>query len=165
MQSYVSKAICGWMIVVIISMASLSGYMDDTQRKFYRFGPGPNLKVLGLTIDSAGRYIGVVSYSFINSAFRTLHHNVLQPWLVNTIQDDTRHKPKHIHRLAFEITTIATIYQWFDWFIYMNMLLAQIDMVVVEVVADLIMSICTTAYYLQKQPCLEGEDKTLMTSA
>jgi hypothetical protein len=78
------------------------------------------------------------------------------------IQDETRYKPKSIHLKALEITSIVTIYQWFDWFIYMNMLLAQIDMVLVEIVADLFMSIGTTVYYIKTSPPDIRQEEALM---
>jgi len=40
------------------------------------------------------------------------------------------------------------IYNWFDFFMYMNILLSQIDMLLVEVFSDLIVNYFLTKYYL-----------------
>lgn len=40
------------------------------------------------------------------------------------------------------------IYIWFDWFIYINILLEQVDMVIIEICTDLLMYVITTTYYV-----------------
>ena len=42
---------------------------------------------------------------------------------------------------------VSKIYFWFDWFIYMNMLLSQIDMILLESSVDVILSLYIM-YYL-----------------
>jgi hypothetical protein len=39
-----------------------------------------------------------------------------------------------------------------DWFIYLNILLSQIDMLLAEIVADLMVSVLVTRYYLHHSP-------------
>ena len=53
---------------------------------------------------------------------------------------------------AYEVTYVSTIYNWVDWYIYMNLLLAQVDMLLTEILADLIMSGLVTYYYLGTNP-------------
>jgi len=71
--------------------------------------------------------------------------------MINHIQDETKEKSIEIRTFAYEITCVTTIYAWFDWFIYINILLSQIDMVIIEIIADLIVSMLTTTYYLRTQ--------------
>ena len=44
---------------------------------------------------------------------------------------------------------VSKIYFWFDWFIYMNMLLSQIDMILLESSVDVILSLYITSTYLR----------------
>jgi hypothetical protein len=81
---------------------------------------------------------------------RALYQTILHPWLVTYIQDETKIKPPAVQPFAYQVTIVIQIYAWFDWFMYMNILLSQIDMVIVEIVADLMMSIITTRYYLNR---------------
>lgn len=147
-QNNVSKAICVWMIFILLILFQLSGYINETQKKFYRLGPNEDLFIMGFVIDDFLKYIAVVFYCCINSMMRTLNSTILTPWLINTVQDESKVKPPEIHAFAYEITCVSSAYHWFDWFIYMNILLSQIDMVLIETAADLGMAILTTKYYL-----------------
>ena len=150
LQYIVSKVIFTWMIIVIIIISYSTKYSLDGKNNFYRFGPNKELKIMGLQINNYFRYFTVISYCFINSGIRTLYYSILKPWLINNIQDETKIKEKSIHFLAYEITVVSTIYIWFDWLLYMNILLSQIDLILVEIVAELFMSLYSTKYYLQK---------------
>jgi hypothetical protein len=100
---------------------------------------------MGFIIDTYYKYSIVVLYSIFNTIFRTLHVEVLSPWLINNVQDLER---KQNQDNAYEITTINTIYVWVDWVLYMNILLSQIDMVIIEIVINIISTNITTYIYL-----------------
>lgn len=150
-QYIVSKSIIIWLVFVSFIIVYSSKYFTTDKSTFYKFGPNNNLKIIGVPINNYYRYITIVIYSFINSGFRTLYSSVLKSWLINTIQDETKIKDKDIHFLAYEISCVTTIYVWFDWLLYMNILLSQIDLVIIEIFADLLMSLYSTRYYLKKE--------------
>lgn len=80
-----------------------------------------------------------------------MNHNILQPWIINVIQDKTN--PTHIaYSQSYELSFVYTIYNWFDFFLYMNILLSQIDMLLVEVFADLIVTFFLTTDYVRSKP-------------
>ncbi len=149
LQNIISKVISLWMIIVIATILALLKYENDEQKEFYRFGPNEDLIIMGFSINTNEKYMGIVSYCFVNSLLRTLYNSILHPWLINNIQDEMRLKPRELHSFGYEVTIVTTIYMWFDWFIYMNILLSQVDMVLIEISADVIMSLSTTMYYLK----------------
>ena len=151
LQKIISKLISLWMISITLTIINISKYADSEQKKIYNFGPNKNLNILGFIIDTQYKYILVITYCFINSIFRTLYNSILHSWMINHIQDETKEKSIEIRTFAYEITCVTTIYAWFDWFIYINILLSQIDMVNIEIIADLIVSMLTTTYYLRTQ--------------
>ena len=53
------------------------------------------------------------------------------------------------------------MYFWFDWFIYIHLLLAQIDIVLVEVVSDVSTNIFITWWYLKQ---VSEPDKVINTT-
>ena len=143
-----SRYFLTWICVVGVGLSSLvsrSGKEND----FFRAGPHENLDILGIQINTYPRYMVLVIYTFVNSLFRTLSSNVISPWIINHIQDTERDKTTINHRHAYEIATTNVIYHWMDWLLYMNILLAQIDLVAIEVCADLTMTWCTTYLYLR----------------
>jgi hypothetical protein len=51
----------------------------------------------------------------------------------------------------YEISIINTIYSWFDWLIYIHMLLAQIDMFLLELTTDVIAIYFVTRWYIKNK--------------
>lgn len=155
-QKVVSRWVLFWMIFITISLSVIKLKYGGSKNKngdedyFYKMGPNVHLIIMGIRIDTYGKYFIVVSYCFINSMSRTLCNNVLHSWLINQVQDETKDKKMISKIFAYEVTCSTTIYFWFDWFIYMNILLSQIDMILIEIMADIVMSLMTTAYYLHK---------------
>lgn len=144
----VSKLFICWIAIIYILLTALLHNTSQEYKSFYRFGPHHELKILGISIDTDLKYFGIIAYSFINSIFRATLHNYLTPWMINNIQDEEKSKKHLSYYNVFELTTVSVIYNWTDWLIYMNILLTQIDMMIIGVSGDLIMSYVTTYYYL-----------------
>lgn len=138
-----------WMVCVIIGLSILITYdTSNMDKKFYRFGPHDDFIILGFKIDNNSKYSIIIIYSILNTILRTFQHEILSPWLVNNIQDLEREQNEYIRKYAYEVTTVNTIYQWVDWVLYMNLLLSQIDMVIIEIIMNIIATNITTLWYL-----------------
>ena len=154
----VSRVIAGWMIVILTILlsyifANTEQFVGDTS--FYRFGPNPELVILGITIDTPEKYGLIVLYAVINTVIRNLDHSIIAPWITLNVQninaqptEDTEKKDTH---KQFEISIINTIYSWFDWLIYINMLLAQVDMFLLETITDVIAIYFVTRWYIKNR--------------
>lgn len=155
----------GWIALVSsgIAMASLSSPSDS--RTFFRFGPHDNLIILDFQINTPTRYSLVVVYSFLNAIIRCIYHNLFQPWIINNIQDTSKPNTLYIKRYAYEITLVSSIYNWFDWFLYIAILLAQVDLLIIEVVADLVTNSVTTWMYLRSKKTEDSllDDRLIVT--
>ena len=156
----VSRIITCWMVVILTIMlsyifANKEDYTGDTS--FYRFGPNPELVIIGIVIDTPTKYGLVVVYAVINTIIRNLDHNIIVPWIMLNVQNIkiTNIDAKDISK-QYEISIINTIYSWFDWLIYIHMLLAQIDMFLLELTTDVIAIYFVTRWYIK--------NKTLDTS-
>jgi len=88
-------------------------------------------------------------YATINTFIRTIQHEFSSPWIIINIQDIERKQTIKNRNISYEVTCVNTIYQLIDWLLYMNMLLAQIDMVIIEIVTNLIATNITTFIYLR----------------
>jgi len=149
----VSRIITGWMGVMTVLMCVIANE-STTSATFYRFGPQSDLIILGYTIDTVTKYGLVILYALINTVVRNLNHNVIAPWVTLNIQDDAVDKRNVDRAHAYEISIASTVYSWFDWLIYIHMLLAQVDMVIIEMGADVAASTAITYWYLEKSPSL-----------
>jgi hypothetical protein len=141
--------ISGWLAVLIST--------NDLEAKIYRFGPNPDLYILGFCIDDFTKYAYVTTFCLVNSGIRTLNSVILQSWITNQVRDVS--KPVLVpHFRAYEISCISCVYNWFDFFMYMNILLTQIDMMFIEIGADLIVTSTLTSYYLRVFPRREDNN-------
>ena len=141
-----TRGITLWMIAII-------GFLVFLSRKYsisFPIGPNPELYLLQIPINTPAKYIGVITICFSNSVFRSLKNNILQSWITNHLQDEQ--STEYIeYWFSYEISCVNTIYAWFDWFLYMHILLSQIDLFLVEVSADILMTLLITNYYLGKK--------------
>ena len=154
----VSRVIAMWMIVILTILlsyifANTEQFVGDTS--FYRFGPNPELVILGITIDTPQKYGLIVLYAIINTIIRNLDHSIIAPWITLNVQNinalPTEDTEKKDTNKQFEISIINTIYSWFDWLIYINMLLAQVDMFLLETITDVIAIYFVTRWYIKNR--------------
>lgn len=148
MEKIISRIIIVWILLVFVSIFSLYNTMNSETQRFYTFGPSDNFVVFGLKINTYPKYFIISLFCFMNSLIRTTSRDILIPWQTNSVQDITKHKNKNIHYFAYEVACVTTIYNWVDWYIYINLLLTQQDMIIIEISTDLLMSCITTRYYL-----------------
>jgi len=151
----VTRITTGWMTIITILMTIIS--MKSTNNtSFYRFGPQPDLIILGFTIDTLEKYALVVLYALINTAIRSMNHNIVTPWITLNVQNINQSRSRNNnnnnnsnHTEQYEICIFNTMYTWFDWLIYIHMLLAQADMVLIEMTTDVIATCIVTRWYIK----------------
>lgn len=142
----ISRYLGGWMLLVsLVLFACVHQAPSDT---FFRMGPHADLVLFGLAIDTFPKYLVVVLYTSVSTVVRTLQQEVLRPWIIQQVQND-RPKTGAVRRDAFWVVATETIFIWFDWFMYINILVAQADLMLVEMVGNLVVSLYTTWCYLQ----------------
>jgi hypothetical protein len=82
------------------------------------------------------------------------------PWITlnvqNTNQSITQSKVSNNNREQYEICIFNTMYTWFDWLIYIHMLLAQADMVLIEMTTDVIATCIVTHWYIKTKKINTG---------
>ena len=149
----VTNAISIWIIIVISFLVFIS--VEETV--FFPIGPNSQLYILQIPINTSTKYIGVVIFCFSNSIFRSLHHNIIQSWITNNIQDENNMVTIDIFcRIKYHVFPL-----FIPGLIFLcNILMSQIDLLFVEVFADVFMTIIITKYYLdKKQDILEEEEE------
>lgn len=148
----IAKGLFLWMFFI----STLVGIMlTSTTSPFYRFGPQEDLTVMGVDINTPTRYTAVVVFCVMNSFIRSLETDVVHAWLINTVQDKTVPKTHEVRRIAYQVSIVHSMYFWWDWFIYMNVLLAQFDLFMFEMSSSILTSVITTHMYLKSEPSFE----------
>ena len=148
LEHWASILLLGWITISVASITYIV-FTNDVSSLF-SVGPNPDFFIFGICIDTFPKYGVVISFCFLNSGIRAINGNVLHSWIINEIQDVTRTTsvPVSISK-ACSLSFIHVIYNWFDFFMYINILLSQIDMLLIEIFADLIVTGCVTIYYLR----------------
>jgi hypothetical protein len=138
--------------------------MDSKMHLFFKFGPNNTFYIIGINIDNYEKYLCVAFYCFANSIARCVMINLLQPWLINQVQDKSKEKTSAITLTAYQINSVVKIYAWVDWFIYMKLLFSQIDIFIIEIGADVIVSNIAVYYYLRNKSEINNEMHLIIDS-
>lgn len=141
-----AKGLLAWVIFVTLIVTQIN---KGNQTPFFRWGPNEGLILFYVVIDNYYKYIIVVLYTLMSTILRTLQSEILMPWIIQSVQNHNE-KTEYVKKHAYEVVIIDGIYRWFDWFMYMNILLAQIDMMAIEVIGNLVISYLTTRYLYMK---------------
>jgi hypothetical protein len=147
----VAYVILFWIFIIGVNLTYFAS--SSTQTPFYNIGPNENLVVLNIRINTPFRYFAITVYSILNNIVRNLNNNILSPWITHNIQDNTEEaKTRKIsldHRVAHIINVVNNIYRWFDFLIYIHLLLSQIDLFLIESCSDvIIVTVITQFWYL-----------------
>ena len=148
---YTVRVLQFWTASVLVTLGLLLK-KGTALNNFYQYGPSDNLIILGLVINSYALYAGVVFYSFFNTVIRNLNNQIVCSWVTLVVHDTT--VPKHdLSRLyMYEITLMSAIYTYIDWFIYLNLVFSQLDIVLIEFVGEMFITFIVTRMYLSISP-------------
>jgi hypothetical protein len=155
-ETRVARLVALWMGVIVTAMSVVA----SPNLPIFQIGPNEKLIIFGIVIDTIEKYISVISFCFLNSVIRTLNHNILQPYIINVIQDKENKTPI-TYKQSYELSFVYTVYNWFDFFMYMNILMSQIDMLFIEITADLMITFVLTTSYV-KNKVKTGENVPLL---
>jgi len=116
---------------------------------FYKFGPSSTFVILSISIDTPLKYSIVVLYCILDTFITAFLYQVVTPWLTLVVHDTTVSKTHLSYFLIYEIALISRIYAWVDWLLYINILLSQIDVALIQLLTDALCTIYITYVYLE----------------
>lgn len=148
---YTIRVLQFWTVSVLVALGLLL-QKGAALNNFYQYGPSKNLIILGLVIDTYALYIGVVCYSFFNTVIRNLNNKIVAAWITLVIHDTTIPKHDLSHLYIYEITLMSSIYTYIDWFIYLNLVFSQLDIVLIEFAGEMLITFIVTRMYLSVSP-------------
>ena len=140
-----------WTASVLITLGVLL-QKGSALKNFYQFGPSDNLFILGLAINNYALYAGVVCYSFFNTIIRNLNNQIVCSWITLIVRDITVSKHDLSRLYIYEITLMSAIYTYIDWFIYLNLVFSQLDIVLIEFTGEMFITFIVTRMFLSVSP-------------
>ena len=115
----------------------------------YRIGPNSSFIILGVTIDTAQKYMMLCLYVITNIIIRNMNFNIISPWLIQNVQNT--HPIQMPTAQIYQISVCFTLYGWIDSIIYINMILSQFDVILLEILTDVLINIYITRNYLMNK--------------
>jgi len=144
---YTIRSLQLWTASVLVALGVLL-HKGTALKDFYQFGPSDNLIILGLVINNYALYAGIVFYSFFNTIMRNLNNQVVHAWITLVVYDTTIPKNDLSQLYIYEITLMSAIYTYIDWFIYLNLVFSQLDIILIELAGELFITFIVTRMYL-----------------
>jgi hypothetical protein len=148
---YTIRVLQCWTASVLVTLGVLL-QKGTALKNFYQFGPSDDLIILGLVINSYALYAGVVFYSFFNTVIRNLNNQIVCSWITLVVRDITVSKHDLSRGYIYEITLMSAIYTYIDWFIYLNLVFSQLDIVLIEFTGEMFITFIVTRMYLSISP-------------
>jgi len=144
---YTIRSLQLWTASVLVALGVLL-QKGTAFKDFYQFGPSDKLIILGLVINSYALYAGVIFYSFFNTVMRNLNNKIVGSWITLVVHDPTVSKQDISHLYMYEITLMNAIYTYIDWFIYLNLVFSQLDIILIEFAGEMCITFIVTRMYL-----------------
>jgi hypothetical protein len=141
------RALQCWTVGVLTAFGFLLKN-ESSLENFYKFGPSSTLIIMGLTIDTIALYSGIVIYCLVNTIIRNLNNQLVVPWITLVVHDTTVDKKQYSYFKLQEIVMMSAFYTWIDWFIYVNIVFSQADVVLIELFAEMLITYIVTRMYL-----------------
>lgn len=141
----IARGILGW--VLVCTFCLMTSIHHTSHSTFFHVGPSDTLVIFGIKFNTYAKYFMIVFYTIVSTIVRTLQQEVISPWIIQNVQNE-REKSEYTKRHAYEIVMIDIMYRWFDWYMYMNILLAQVDMIIIELIGNVATSFYMTRLYL-----------------
>lgn len=133
----------------LVTACVFLGIMLEDESPFLSFGPNERTMLMGVQLDSWGKWWCVAVYTFASTGIAAFSSDAVVPWITNTIQD---HKTVYIpysKMTCLLIIQTFTVYAVIMSVIGMFVALTQIDFMLIRISADLLVNQYTTFWFLR----------------
>jgi hypothetical protein len=144
-QLWLAYALATWSFVIYTTILFYSVLYDN---QFVKFGPNASLNFLYLSIDSWSKWWALVAFIMATQALKVLADEIISPWIINTVMD---HKGEGPDLRYHEVQAVCQTYYFFSatvQFVSISVTVAQLDLVLVLITTDLLVSAYTTHVFI-----------------
>ena len=136
---------CFWLGIVVFIMIEIGIF---TNSNFVSYGPRKDLTFMHVTIDTFYKYnmliIMIVMHTFITDVIS----DSLSPHVLNVLQDTRAIQIPHKPFTYYSITTVWAIYCSISQLFMVFIAFAQLDLLIVRMLSDVLANLLTTSLYL-----------------
>ena len=151
-QLRLSYVLAAWSVAVYAAILLYSLLFDN---QFVRFGPNASLHFLYMDVDAWGKWAALVLFIVATQVLKVLADEIISPWIMNTVMDHKGEGPEMRYR---DVQAVCQTYYFFSatvQFVSISVTVAQLDLVLVLIATDLLVSAYTTHVFIRaKSPSL-----------
>ena len=133
----------------LISCVVFLSIMMADGSAFLMMGPNEKTRLFNVPLNTWPKWWAVAIYTFVSTCIAAFASDSVAPFITNTIQD---HKTKYIpysKSMCLIIIQVWTVYAVIMGTISLFVALTQVDFLIIWLVADVVINVMTTAYFLQ----------------
>jgi hypothetical protein len=142
---YIVVVMVAWLICICTVLCEL-GLLENS--RFVAFGPRASLQFMHMNIDTGYKYGMLVLLIILHTFITECIGDSLGPHVLNVLQDPRTRQLPHPPKLYYAITTVWTMYCAVSQLIVIFLVLAQLDLLLVRLISELLATAMTTTLYL-----------------
>jgi len=143
-----------WLLIVMVCYDKSEPVGGSS---FLKYGPSNTTVIMGVHVDTWPKWGGVIAFSFVNTCMNEFISNSIDPWILNTIQDDKTKSIPYSKMECVVITQLYNIYCHMMSVVGISLLMSQIDVLGVRIFADLIVSTFAMRRFVRDKVVLREE--------
>ena len=142
----ISVLMVAWLAVVLLIMVEIGVFANS---KFVAFGPRKELSFMHVSVDTPYKYGMLVAMIIVHTLVSDFISDSLNPHLLNALQNTASRYIPHRPHVYYTVTTIYAFYCGISQLFIIFIAFAQLDLLIVRMVSDILANLLTTSLYLQ----------------
>lgn len=142
----ISALMVVWLTIVIFIMIEIGVFANS---KFVAFGPRKELSFMHVSVDTPYKYGMLVIMIIVHTVVSDFISDSLNPHLLNAIQNTSSRYIPHKPHVYYTVTTIYAFYCGISQLFIIFIAFAQLDLLIVRLLSDILANLLTTSLYLQ----------------
>ena len=135
-----------WLTIVLLIMVEIGVFANS---KFVAFGPRKELSFMHVSVDTPYKYGMLVIMIIIHTVVSDFISDSLNPHLLNALQNTSSRYIPHKPHVYYTVTTIYAFYCGISQLFIIFIAFAQLDLLIVRLLSDILANLLTTSLYLQ----------------
>ncbi len=136
-----------WLGLLACCFIAAGGTGDNALIRF-GWGPSPDLRFLGIVIDTWTKWTLLSSFVCIDMGVNVWASEIIGPWIGNTIYDHKEPRLEYTHATSMAITNLFFLYSSLRQIMTVYIAFTQIDILLLRILVDVVVTLFTSWAYI-----------------
>lgn len=141
-------ALLAWLVVLIASFIACGG-TEENDLVSMGFGPSPDVQLVGIRIDSWGKWAVVIAFMVVDTVINTWASEVIGPWISNSVYD---HKEKYLDYGRWTTLAIVNLFYFYHnirYYLTSYVAFSQVDIIGAGTGTEIFVTLATSWAYIR----------------